>query len=117
MSVDNSFARTTFFITGGLLVWAADFLFIYVFAALACARGFVDVSVMGVGIVPFASAAATLVAASATAMLIAWAVRGRRRAGEARVFVVRAAFGAGVLALIAVLLTGLPGLLVTGTCG
>ena len=115
--MEPSFARTTFFVTGGLLVWAADFLFIYVFAALACARGFAGHSVLGIGIVPFASAVATVAAFAATAALVAAANRDRRRRlGESRAFVVRAALAAGALALIAVALTGLPGALVRGVC-
>ena len=116
--MEPSFARTTVLVTAGLLTWAADFLFIYAFAAIACARGFHDRDVLGVGLVPVVSAAATMVAASVTAALVIHAMRGRRRpAGETRVFVVGAAIGAGALALIAILLTGLPGLLVRGTCG
>jgi hypothetical protein len=115
--MEPSFARTTFFVTGGLLVWAADFLFIYGFAALACARGFHTESMFGIEIVPFASAAATVVAASLTTVLVLRAFRSRhRRAGETRTFIVSAAVGAGALSLIAIVLIGLPAALLRGTC-
>jgi hypothetical protein len=115
--MEPSFARTTFFVTGGLLVWAADFLFIYGFAALACARGFHTMSMLGIGIVPFASTVATVVAASVTAVLVVTAFRARhRRAGETRTFIAASALGAGALSLIAIVLIGLPAALLRGTC-
>jgi len=115
--MERSFARTALFITAGLLVWAADFLFIYVFAALACARGFDGASVLGIGVVPFASAVASAVALSLTAALVVAARRGSGRRGDgARAFTVRAALAVSALALIAIALTGMPGALVRGTC-
>ncbi|HYH42694.1 MAG TPA: hypothetical protein VD867_12000 [Burkholderiales bacterium] len=115
--MEPSLARTTVLVTAGLLTWAADFLVIYAFAAIACARGFHERNMLGIGIVPLVSAAATMVAASITAALVIHALRGRRRAvGETRTFVVGAALGAGALALVAIVLTGLPGLVVRGTC-
>ena len=116
--MEQSFARTALFLAAGLLVWAADFLFIYVFAALACARGFDGTYVLGVGVVPFASAAATAVALALSAMLVVVARRGHgRRKGDARAFTMQAALAACALALIAIALTGMPGALVRGTCG
>ncbi|MBA3326158.1 MAG: hypothetical protein H0T41_13115 [Rhodobacteraceae bacterium] len=64
---------------GGLLVWGAHFLLIYVFAALACARAFADARLFGVGVVP-----ATILAATVAALLaVAW-LRRRARLEEGR---------------------------------
>jgi len=46
----------------GPMVWVAHFLSIYVFTALACARGFFEVEALGLGIVPLVGGALTLVA-------------------------------------------------------
>jgi hypothetical protein len=53
-----------------LLIWAADLLLVYVFAAVACARGFADVQVSGVGIVLFAQFVSFLAAALAALGMI-----------------------------------------------
>jgi hypothetical protein len=115
----RSFPRTAFYAAGGLLIWAADFLFIYVFAAIACARGYADTTVLGIGIVPLAGAIATLLAAGASAAIF---LAGRR---EARPAVADSANGgflpglaaiAALLALIGIVFTGLPALLLR-TCG
>jgi hypothetical protein len=55
----------------GLLIWSLHFGAIYVFQALACARGFASREVAGVGIVTAFIAAATLLALLATAAVIA----------------------------------------------
>ncbi len=67
---DRSFTRTAFVVWSGLLIWAADFLLVYVFAAVACARGFADVQVSGVGIVLFAQFVSFLAAALAALGMI-----------------------------------------------
>lgn len=103
----------------GLLVWAADFLFIYVFAAIACARGFADATVLGIGVVPFASALATLVAGAASLAIIACGRREIRPAAEETAnggFLVGLAAIAALVALIAIVFTSLPGLMLR-TCG
>ncbi|MGH8176397.1 MAG: hypothetical protein ACREV5_09070, partial [Steroidobacter sp.] len=73
--MQHRFTPTAFFIWGGLLIWAADFLFVYVFAALACARRFADERVAGFAIVPFATTAASIVALLATAGVMWRALR------------------------------------------
>lgn len=123
MRIEPRFPRTTLTVTAGLLIWAADFLFIYVFAALACARGFAHTTLLGFAIVPLVSTIATAVAAAASIALI---VAGARRAVVARAasvedtpasaFLGRLAMIVAMLALIAIALTGLPGLLVRGSC-
>jgi uncharacterized membrane protein YhaH (DUF805 family) len=105
------------FTAAGLLIWAADFLFIHIFAAVACARGFADLTVLGAGIVPLASFVASVLALVATGAIIAMGVR-RAREGDPSngAFVGSLAAIAALLALIAIVFTGLPGLLLK-TCG
>jgi hypothetical protein len=117
----RAFVRTTSFVSAGLLIWAVDFLFIYVFAALACARGYADVTFLGVGIVPFTSTAATVIAAGATITVMrAGASKSSDRAvpenGDTPTFLARLALIVAMIALIAVAFTGLPGLLVSRLC-
>ena len=112
----DRFPRTALFTAAGLLIWAADFLFIYIFAAVACARGFADVTVLGAGIVPLASFVATVSALAMTGLIIA---AGARRAGKAGsgngAFLGALAAIAALVALIAIVFTGLPGLMLR-TC-
>jgi hypothetical protein len=69
---EGDFIRKSLFMMGGLLVWAAQFTTVYVFNALACARGFAERQVLGIGIVPFVVGAASLLAFAATlAVLLA----------------------------------------------
>ncbi|HET6520542.1 MAG TPA: hypothetical protein VFG47_12100 [Geminicoccaceae bacterium] len=49
-----------FSIIAGPLVWAVHFLVLYVTAAVACAKGFFGVEVLGLGVVQTVAAAATL---------------------------------------------------------
>ena len=65
---EGGFASRVLLASAGLLVWGAHFLFIYVFAALACARAFADVRLVGVGVVPFAILTSTV----AALLLLAW---------------------------------------------
>src|SRR3546814_2141641 len=60
----------------GRLIWAAHFLLIYGFAALACARGFADVRLLGAGVVPLIVGAATAVAILAAAAMLLLALLG-----------------------------------------
>ena len=111
------FPLTALFTAAGLLIWAADFLFIYIFAAIACARGYADLTVFGAGIVPLVSFVATVAALVATGLVIR---AGARRAGtggpSSGAFLGGVAAIAALLALIAILFTGLPVLLLR-TCG
>lgn len=54
----------------GLIIWAARFLAIYTFTALACAKGFAGEAVAGIGIVPAFIGAATIVALTANILVI-----------------------------------------------
>jgi hypothetical protein len=118
--LSRRFPRVALATFAGLLIWAADFLFIYVFAAVACARGYAGVTVLGIGIVPLASTVSTLIAAAASAAIV---FAGRREARPVKNenasdpnFLRGLAAIAALLALIAIVFTGLPGLMLR-TCG
>ena len=51
-----------FSLIAGPLVWSVHFLTLYVFTAIACARGFFHHEVLGMGIVPLVGSAVSLVA-------------------------------------------------------
>ncbi|MDQ3774676.1 MAG: hypothetical protein M3461_10060 [Pseudomonadota bacterium] len=110
------FAPTLFFISAGLLIWGADFLFIYVFAALACARGFDDAILFGIGVVPLAVGVATAIASAMTGAVLISAVRGAEQGPSTSRFLQRLTLGLAVLALVAIAWNGLPALLVHRTC-
>ncbi|MGH8078325.1 MAG: hypothetical protein ACREPE_13500 [Lysobacter sp.] len=105
-----------FVISAGLLIWAADFLFIYVFVALACARGFDDAIVFGIGVVPLAVGVATAIASAVTSAVLISALRGAEHGPSTSRFLQRLALGLAVLALVAIAWNGLPALLVHRTC-
>jgi hypothetical protein len=116
--MDRGFTGTTFSIWSGLLIWAADFLFVYVFAALACARGFADVRVFGIEVVPLTTVLLSGVALAATALVL---VRIRKRAlrigSDPRARFVLFLVGAlAVLGAIAIAWTTLPPLLLSTNC-
>jgi hypothetical protein len=61
--VARAFERDSLFsVIAGPLVWTGHFLTLYVFTAIACAKGFFDDEILGVRVVPLFGAAATLVA-------------------------------------------------------
>lgn len=88
------------------LLWAAHLLAIYVFTALACARGFADLRWLGVGIVRWGVASVTVVALVALFLLV--------RPTPARLSGLRfepwLAAGLGGLAAVAMLWEALPAL-------
>ena len=122
MATELSFGRNAWRVTAGLLVWAANFIFIYVFAALACAPGFAQVTVYGAGIVPLVSIGATTAAGCATIAII---IAGARRASRAKpavskevgIFLARLSALVAGLALIAVAFIAAPGILLSRMCG
>jgi hypothetical protein len=114
---EHRFTPTTLFITGSLLVWMANFVVVYVIAALACARGFADMRLAGLPIVPVATTACSVAAAVVTFVLLRRGARELRdRAGSDHSrFLGFVALTTSVLALIALVLVALPALL-TGAC-
>jgi hypothetical protein len=116
--MDRKFTPTTFFLWSGLLIWAADFLLIYVIEAIACAKGFAAARILGIGVIPLTTLICSAAAAAASALIVRHCVRRLSAArSDQRVqftFFVTAATGA--LALIAILWTALPGLLLRTGC-
>ncbi len=113
------FASATPRMLSGLMIWAAHFLVIYVFTALACARRFADLSWLGIGVVPWVIGTATLAATAATLVVIGLAVRDARSSTSRNnmlSFVPWMTAALGGLALMAILWEALPVLLVPA-CG
>jgi hypothetical protein len=108
------FTTTVFLIWGGLMCWAGYFLFVYVFAALACARQFHHYTVAGIGIVPFATFAALPIALATTL----WVVRHARRRIRADVSPLARflAISLGSLAVLGMVWIALPVLILRASC-
>lgn len=107
--------RPLLFMLSGLIVWFAHFSLIYAFTALACARGFAQVRVLGMGVVPLAIALATVLAVIVLAAIPWRAYRAGVRngsAGELSLFLRYGATGLALLALVAVLWEGMAALFV-----
>ncbi|MGH8666683.1 MAG: hypothetical protein ACREUX_20660 [Burkholderiales bacterium] len=114
------FARAVRFLCGGLLVWAGLFLFTYVFAAIACARGFSYALWLGLGIVPL-----LLLLAAALSLGVLHVIARRadrlqdgiaRRSDDTRRVVADIATMVCTLALIAIVWNALPLLLTVNRC-
>jgi hypothetical protein len=117
VEVERGFTAAALRLWGGLLVWAGYFLLVYVVTALACARGFADAAVAGIDLVTFVSAAGFVVAMAGTAVLVS-VTRRRARAEHARSarFADRLGWTLGLLALLAIVWTALPHLLLRTGC-
>jgi hypothetical protein len=63
----------------GLIAWAVQFTVIYGVTSVACARGYADLAVLGVGLVPFAILVTTAAALAATGWVFAAALARHRR--------------------------------------
>jgi hypothetical protein len=108
------FTTIVFLIWGGLLTWAGYFLFVYVFAALACARHFHHVTVAGIGVVTLATFAALPIALAITLWIVQHA---RRRIREDASRLARfLAVSLGSLALLAMVWIALPVLILRRSC-
>ncbi|HEY8537561.1 MAG TPA: hypothetical protein VIL28_01770 [Steroidobacteraceae bacterium] len=113
---EHRFTPTTLFVTGSLLIWLLTFALVYVFAALACARGFAGMRLGGMPLVPAVTTVCVLLAAIGTLWLVRRGLRyGRtQEAEEHSRFVGFVASASGVLALLALVWVGLPPLLIGG---
>ncbi len=106
------------FLFAGLIIWATRFLFVYAFVALACARGFAEGAIAGIGIVPVAIVVATVAALAANGwVIIRGAVRARSGAAEAdqhdsALFIGYVAAAVAALSIIAIVWETLPALVV-----
>jgi hypothetical protein len=100
---------------GGLLVWMADFVVVYVFAAVACARGFADARWVGVPVVTLMTLIASLVAGAATVVIVRRGYRLQRDVAtdEPSRFIGFVALASGGIALIALVLLVLPALVIS----
>jgi hypothetical protein len=74
------FTPTFLYLSAGLIIWAARFLAAYIFTALACARGFADATLAGIGIVPAVVSLFTAAVAIACAAVMARALAHLRTA-------------------------------------
>jgi uncharacterized protein involved in cysteine biosynthesis len=106
----------------GLLIWAAHFGVIYGVTALVCARRLADVAILGLGLVPFTIAIATLIALLAAGLVLALAVGDLRAARHAperdqtRVFLSYMTATVAGLAIVAIAWDALPALIVVPAC-
>jgi hypothetical protein len=107
------FTSTAFFIWGGLLTWAAYFLFVYVFAAVACARRFAHLSVAGLPVVSLVTGIATVIALGITVALTRFATQ---RLAATSAFARFLALALGALAVICILWVALPSLVLHRSC-
>lgn len=115
---ERRFTAKTFFLFGGLLIWAAHFMFVYSANAVACARGLEDVTVMGAGLIPFTVAIATLAALLAAGNVLATALAWRGPLASephddpATAFLRQVTVVLALLSMIAIVLSALPSLIV-----
>lgn len=116
--MDRRFTPTTLLIWSALLIWAVDFLLIYIVQAIVCAKGYDAVTVLGLPAIPATTLLCTLAALLAASIVTVRCVR-RIRAGptDERVrFTLFVAAAIGGLALTAIVWTALPGLLLRTGC-
>jgi hypothetical protein len=59
----------------GALIWAAHFLALYGFAALACARGFAHTQWLGIGVPVWTTGTATMIALATLLAIVATSIR------------------------------------------
>ncbi len=106
------FTPTILYLTGGLIIWGARFLAAYIFTAIACARGWADASLGGLGIVPAVVSLLTLAAAAGCVAILLSALPHLRRAspdtGDNSHFIHYVAATMAALGLLAVVWETLP---------
>lgn len=113
----HPFTLTTVFICGGLLIWAADFLLVYVIAAVACAKGFAMNSIAGMPFVAFVSTVITVVATFSTVLLLRFAIRKlRAQTQEANRFIYTLTASIAGMATLAMFFNVLPAWLLATEC-
>ena len=100
---------------GALLTWMAHFTLVYVFAAVACARGFADLRVLTLPIVPVFTIAASLLAAGITIALVrrGYSQLSRTALDEHSRFIGFVVFATGVIGLVGLVWLLLPSLVVS----
>jgi hypothetical protein len=112
--MEHRFTPTSMLLVGGLLVWMAAFTFLYVFAAVACAKGFADVQIVGLPMIPSVSIATSIIAAAANVKLVmyGWRSRKQRTLDAHSSFIGFVTLATSGLGLVALVLLVLPPLLV-----
>jgi len=115
--MQHRFPRTTFLLTGGLLAWLAVFAFLYIFAAVACARRFAHIDIIGLPLISTVSLAVCLLGAAFNLYLLwrGWRELTRTSLDEHARFLGFITFATSALGLVALLMVALPPLLV-GAC-
>lgn len=115
--MQHRFTATSFLIFGGLLVWMADFVFVYVFAAVACAKGFADANLLGLPIVTVVTLLASLLAGVITVLILrrGYRLHNAPETDEHTRFIGFVTFASGGLALVALVLLVMP-VLVMSAC-
>ena len=113
----HTFVPTIVSIVGALLAWMGAFTFIYVFAAIACAKQFADAQILGLPIVPVVSSVICILTAVLTGFLLRKGVMLFRAqaADEHERFIGFVAFATSAIAIFALVLLALPPL-VMGAC-
>jgi hypothetical protein len=102
----------------GLLIWALHFLIVYATTALACARGFADASLFGIGVVQLTVLVATVAGLVAVGAITLAGFRWARRTDDAGASFVRWLTGSiALLSFLAIAWDGLPALLVPACPG
>lgn len=113
------FMPTALFICGGLLIWAANFMAVYVVAAIACAKGFAGSNVAGMPFVAFAGTVLTLAAGAGTVAILRTGMKRLKTNGQLNAsvrFIYFLAAAVGMLALVAILFNALPAWLLANEC-
>ncbi|HYE35798.1 hypothetical protein [Methylocaldum sp.] len=115
MAAALHFVTNTLRMLSGVLIWGAHFGVVYIFTALACARRFQDLSWLGIDIVSWTVAIATVMAIAGILVILlpAWRNlyhRSPQPATPAFIDWMTVAFGG--LALLAIVLEALPVMLV-----
>jgi hypothetical protein len=103
--MQHRFTSTALLLTGALLVWIADFAFVYVFSAVACARG------LGVSLIPAVTTLASLIAGIATVWIWRRGYCAHRANGPSQ-FIAFVTLATSTIALVALGMLILPPLLV-----
>jgi len=109
----RSFVGWSLYVSGGLLIWVAHFLFGYVLAALACSQGLAHRQFGGVGMITWITAMASLAAVVACCLLMYRALSAARRSAghETTRFLHFIAGAVAALALSGIAATALSGAL------
>jgi uncharacterized membrane protein len=108
------FAPTALLVWSGLLIWALNFLCIYIFAALACARRFSHLTIAGLPIVPAVTSAVSVATFAAT-LAFMWVALKRGKPAESTLLRFLA-LTLGTLALLATAWVALPPLILDNRC-